>query len=67
MVRRILIVVATTVFGFALGIWTQVTLAKRHTTETEPANISSTLSPLEMHREVKPGDLPIQYMEGEFN
>jgi len=67
MVRRTLIVVAAAVLGFAGGIWTQVTLAKRQTTETGPAHISSTISPLDMHREVKPGDLPIQYMEGDFN
>ena len=59
--------VAAAALGFAAGMWTQVTLAKRHTTETGPADISSAISPLEMHREVKPGDLPIQHMEADFN
>ena len=27
----------------------------------------STISPAELHRNVKPTDLPVQYMEGDFN
>ena len=66
MVKIILIVVATAVPAFGAGIWT-ATLVEHQRTETGVVSTSSTISPSEMHRKVKPDDLPIQYMQGDFN
>jgi hypothetical protein len=51
MAKIILILVATAVPAFAAGVWTQATLARRHAAEGK----------------VKPDDLPVQYMNGDFN
>ena len=65
--KIILVVVATAVPAFAAGVWTQASLAERHRPEIRTSSTPSTISPLEMHRKVKPDDLPVQYMEGDFN
>jgi hypothetical protein len=65
--KTILIAAETAVAAFAAGIWTQATLAERHSTETKAGSTPSTISPSEMHRKVKPDDLPLQYMQGDFN
>jgi hypothetical protein len=67
MLKIILAVVATAVLAFATGIWTQDTLAGRRDSEIRAANVPSTISPAEMHRNLKPGDLPVQYMQADFN
>jgi hypothetical protein len=67
MLKIILALVATAVLAFATGIWTQDTLAGRRHSETRAANVQSTISPTEMHRNLKPGDLPAQYMQADFN
>jgi hypothetical protein len=67
MVKIILIVVATAVPAFGAGIWTEATLVEHQRTETRVVSTPSTISPSEMHRKVKPDDLPIQYMQGDFN
>jgi hypothetical protein len=36
-------------------------------TETGATSTPSTISPYEMHLKVKPHDLPVQYMQGDFN
>jgi hypothetical protein len=64
MVKTILILVATAVPAFAAGVWTQATLAGRHAAEVIPV---ATISPYEMHLKVKPDELPVQYMKGDFN
>jgi hypothetical protein len=66
MVKSIVIVVATAVPAFGAGIWTQATLAEHQRTQTRVVSIPS-ISPLEMHRKVKPDDLQVQYMEVDFN
>jgi hypothetical protein len=67
MVKLVLIVVATAVFAFGAGFLTESTLAEHQRAETRVVSPTSTISPFEMHRKVKPDDLPIQYMEGDFN
>ena len=67
MVKIIVIVVATAVPAFGAGVWTQATLAEHQRTQTRVVGIASTISPSEMHRRLKPDDLPVQYMQGDFN
>lgn len=67
MVKIILILVATAVPAFAAGVWTQATLAGHHATESIPASDLASISPYEMQLKVKPNDLPVQYMKGDFN
>jgi hypothetical protein len=67
MIKSIVIVVAAAVPAFGAGIWTQATLAEHQRPETRVVSIPSTILPLEMHRKVKPDDLQVQYMEGDFN
>ena len=67
MVKTILIVAATAVPAFGAGFWTEATMAGHQRTETRVVSIPSTISPSEMHRKVKPDDLPVQYMQGDFN
>ena len=67
MVKIILIVVATAIPAFGAGIWTEATLTEHQRTETSVVSIPSTISPSEMQRGVKPDELPVQYMQGDFN
>ena len=55
--KIILVVVATAVPAFAAGVWTQTPLAERHRPEIRTSSTSSTISPLEMHRRMKPSDV----------
>ena len=66
MVKIIPVVIATAIAGFGAGVWTQGKLAGAPVTGTA-ATTASTISPLEMQRAVKPSDLPVQYMQGDFN
>jgi hypothetical protein len=66
MLKIIFIMVATAVPAFGAGIWT-ATLAEHQRTKTGVVGALSTISPSQMHREVKPGDLAVQYMQGDFN
>ena len=67
MIRIILVVVATAVPAFAAGIWTEATLVEHPRTDTRVVSAPSTISPSEIHGKVKPDDLPVQYMQGDFN
>jgi hypothetical protein len=67
MLKLILAVVLTAVLAFATGIWTQDTLAGRRHSEIRAATVPLTISPTEMHRTLTPGDLPVQYMQADFN
>ena len=67
MVKTTLIVVATAIPSFGAGFWTELTVADHQRTETSVVSHASTISPFEMHRKVKPNDLPVQYMQGDFN
>jgi hypothetical protein len=67
MVKLFLIVIGTAAPAFGAGIWTQETLAEHQRTVTRVVSAPSTLSPFEMHRQVNPDDLPVQYMQGDFN
>jgi len=66
MMKVILAAVGTAVIAFPAGMWAAATMAPQHLTETGIAN-AQTISPFEMQRNVKPDDLPIQYMKGDFN
>ena len=65
MVKTTLIVVATAIPAFGAGFWAEATLADHQ--RTEVVGIPATISPSELHHKVKPSDLPVQYMEGDFN
>jgi hypothetical protein len=68
MVKIILIIVGTAVPAFGAGLWTQATLAEhQHVGTRVVVSTPSTLSPSEMHRNVKLDDVPVQYMQGDFN
>jgi hypothetical protein len=74
MLKMILIVVATAVLAFAAGIWAESTIASHHLAKANAVNApsdtsatSTRVSPYEMHLKVKPNDLPVQYMQGDFN
>ena len=76
MLKMILIVVATAVLAFAAGIWAESTMASHHLAKANAVNAPSdtsatstppTISPYEMHLKVKPSDLPVQYMQGDYN
>jgi hypothetical protein len=67
MIKIVVIVVATAVPAFGAGIWTRATLIEHQRTQTRVVIIPPTISPSEMHREVKADDLPVQYMQGDFN
>jgi hypothetical protein len=64
MVKIILIVAATAVPAFGAGIWTATVVEHPR---IRVVSAPSTISPSEMHRRVKPDDLPVQYMQGDFN
>jgi hypothetical protein len=66
MMKVILAVAGTAVIAFPAGMWAEATMAPRHLAEMGAANVQ-TISPSEMHRSVKPDDLPIQYTKGDFN
>jgi hypothetical protein len=65
MVKTTLIVVATAIPAFGAGFWAEATLAEHQ--RTKAVGIPTTISPSELHHKVKPSDLPVQYMEGDFN
>ena len=76
MLKMILIVVATAVLAFAAGIWAESTMASHHLakanavsapTDTSATSTPPTISPYEMHLKVKTHDLPVQYMQGDYN
>ena len=67
MVKIIFIVIATAIPAFVAGIWTHTLLAEHQRAEAGTASFISTMSPSEMHRKMKPVDLPVQYMQGDFN
>jgi hypothetical protein len=65
MVKIVPVVIVIAVASFGAGVWTQGKLAGAPVTAT--AATASTISPFEMQLTVKPRDLPIQYMQGDFN
>ena len=67
MVKTTLIVVATAIPAFGAGFWAEATFADHQRTESKVVGIPSTISPSELHHKVKLSDLPVQYMEGDFN
>ena len=64
MFKMILVAAGAVVLGFASGFWTKSTLADHPDVALSVGPMSS-LSPLEMHLKVKPGDIPGQYMRGD--
>jgi hypothetical protein len=67
MVKIIPVVIATAVASFGAGVWTEGKLAGAAPASGTAATTASTISPFEMQLTVKPRDLPVQYMQGDFN
>jgi hypothetical protein len=64
MIKIILVALPTAVLAFAAGVWAQ---GERHPIQTVAVSAPLTISPSEMERNLKPGDLQIQYMKGDYN
>jgi hypothetical protein len=64
MMKIILVALPTAVLAFAAGVWAQ---GERHPKQTVAVGAPLTISPSEMERNLKPDDLPIQYMKGDYN
>ena len=62
MMKIILVAVPTAVLAFIAGAWTE---GGRHPKPTVGAHL--TISPSEMERNLKTGDLPVQCMKGDYN
>ena len=67
MLKMALIVGATAVLAFVAGIWTASTMARPRPAEANAVISPTTISPYDMQLNVKPHDLPVQYMQGDFN
>ncbi len=67
MIRTTLIVAATAIPAFGAGIWTHTLLAEHQRAEAGTVSFLPTISPLEMHRNMKADNLPVQYMQGNFD
>jgi hypothetical protein len=65
MMKIILVALPTAVLGFSAGIWAEPTIVGNH--ESKVVVSPAIISPLEMHRNIKPNDLPVQYMQGDYN
>jgi hypothetical protein len=66
MLKIALIVAATAVPAFGVG-WTASTMAHPRLAEATAVISPTTISPYDMQLNVKPHDLPVQYMQGDFN
>jgi hypothetical protein len=63
MMKIILVALPTAFLAFGAGMWAGGELNPR---KAIAADAPATISPLEMQRNTKSGDLPIQYMKGDF-
>jgi hypothetical protein len=63
MMKIIFVALPTAALAFTAGIWAGGELYPR---KAVAAEAPVTISPLEMQRNTKPSDLPIQYMKGDF-
>ena len=66
MMKIILVALPTAVLAFSAGIWTEATMAGNRR-QISAAGTPSTISPAEMQRNLKPDDLPVQFMKGDYN
>ena len=66
MLKIALIVAGTAVPAFGAGILTASTVAGPRPAEATVIS-PTTISPYDMQLNVKPHDLPVQYMQGDFN
>ena len=64
MMKIILVALPTAILAFAAGVWAEGVV---HPKQAVAADAPLTISPLEMQRNMKPDDLPVQYMKGDFN
>ena len=62
MIKITLVGIVVAVVGFAAGIWTRETFFQW---PALTAGNVSTISPSEMHRNLKSDDVPVQYMKGD--
>jgi hypothetical protein len=63
--KIILVALPAAVLGFSAGIWAEPTIVGNHPSKVVVG--PAIISPLEMHRNIKPDDLPVQYMQGDYN
>ena len=65
MMKIFIVALPTAVLAFAAGVWTGGVL---HPKQAVAADAPLTIWPLEMQRNMKTEDLPVQYMKGgDFN
>jgi len=64
MMKIILVALPTAILAFGAGVWAE---GGRHPKQAVAASAPLTISPLEMQRNMKPDDMPVQYMKGDFN
>jgi hypothetical protein len=64
MMKIILVALPTAFLAFAAGVWAGGAF---HPRQAVAADAPVTISPSEMQRHMKPSDLPIQYMKGDYN
>ena len=65
MMKIIIVALPTAVLAFAAGVWAGAAL---HPKQAVAADAPLTIWPLEMQRNMKTEDLPVQYMkDGDFN
>ena len=64
MMKIFIVALPTAVLAFAAGVWAGGVL---HPKQAVAADAPLTISPLEMQRNMKPDDLSVQYMKGDFN
>jgi len=64
MVKLILVALPTAVLAFAAGVWAE---GERHPKQAVAIGVPLTISSSEMQRNMRPDDLPVQYMKGDFD
>jgi hypothetical protein len=62
---KIILVALPTLLGFSAGIWAEPTIVGNHASKVVVS--PAVISPVEMHHNIKPNDLPVQYMQGDYN
>jgi hypothetical protein len=67
MLKMIFVVAATALPAFGAGVWAGSIAAPYRSVAINGTTTPSTISPYEMQLKLKPHDLPVQYMEGDFN
>jgi hypothetical protein len=64
MTKIILVAVPTAFVAFAAGVWAE---AESRPKQAVAVQAPLTITPSEMQHNIKPDDLPVQYMKGDYN